>query len=81
MDVFSVMKKAYHFKNQHQRKRMVNNDYLCHRCGYKWEQLSKRNDRVDCPKCKSGNVRKLISAPTFHKNIISDASLRKENII
>tara|TARA_R100001163_G_C5058876_1_gene195506 strand:- start:1490 stop:1675 length:186 start_codon:yes stop_codon:yes gene_type:complete len=60
---------------------MINNDYLCHRCEYKWEQLSKRNERVNCPKCKSKKVRIVFSALTFHKDVISDASLRKENII
>jgi putative FmdB family regulatory protein len=60
---------------------MINNDYLCHRCQYKWEQLAKRDERVNCPKCKTKKVRKLIGAPTFHINVISDASLRKENII
>jgi putative FmdB family regulatory protein len=60
---------------------MVNNDYKCHRCEYKWEQFTKRKARVKCPKCSSEKVRIVFSALTIHKNVISDASLRKENII
>ena len=60
---------------------MKTNDFLCHPCAYKWEQLWSKDDKITCPKCKSVKVRKLIASPIIHMKGISDASLRSQGII
>jgi putative FmdB family regulatory protein len=60
---------------------MKTNDFLCHPCAYKWEQLWSKDDKITCPKCKSKKVRKLIASPIIHMKGISDASLRSQGII
>ena len=60
---------------------MKTNDFLCHRCNYRWELLWSKDDKITCPKCSSVKVRKLIASPIIHMKTISDASLREQNII
>jgi putative FmdB family regulatory protein len=60
---------------------MKTNDFLCHRCNYKWELLWSKDDIITCPKCESNKVRKLIASPIIHMKGISDANLRDQGII
>ncbi len=60
---------------------MKTNDFLCHRCNYKWEQLWSKDDKIRCPKCGSFKFRKLIASPIIHSKTISDSSLRAQGIV
>jgi|TARA_R110000823_G_scaffold233157_3_gene359533 putative FmdB family regulatory protein len=53
-------------------------DYWCKACKFKFEELVTEDTTVECPKCFTANVMKLISTPIFHMNGISDSKLREE---
>lgn len=53
-------------------------DYWCKACKFKFEELGTEDTIVECPKCFTMNVKKLISAPMFHMNGISDSKLREQ---
>ena len=36
-------------------------EYKCQRCGYRFEKLVFGNEEIKCPKCKSKDVKKLLS--------------------
>lgn len=42
-------------------------EYACPDCGHRFETMQKMSDDPvrDCPQCKAGNVKKLISATSF----------------
>ncbi len=43
-------------------------EYKCRKCGHKFEKLVFGEEKIKCPKCQSGMVKKLISAPNIGKN-------------
>jgi len=57
------------------------NDFLCSPCRNKWEHTWKQGEKIKCPKCGTEKVKKLLSAPVFHFNQITDKSLREEKVI
>lgn len=36
-------------------------EFECDNCGNEFETLAKKDEAVDCPKCKSSKTRKLLS--------------------
>ena len=41
-------------------------EYNCGKCGHEFEELVVNSkEKVKCPKCKSGKVKKLMSAASF----------------
>ena len=53
-------------------------DYWCNPCKFKFEALVIEENSIECPKCFTANVRRLISAPMIHMNTLSDSKLREE---
>ena len=43
-------------------------EYGCSSCGHQFEEIQKVSDAplTECPKCGADQLRKLISAPSFH---------------
>ena len=43
-------------------------EYGCSACGHQFEEIQKVSDAPlkDCPKCGAEELKKLISAPSFH---------------
>ena len=43
-------------------------EYECRKCHHRFEEIQKVSDRpvTRCPKCRTGRVQKLISAPAVH---------------
>ena len=52
-------------------------DYWGEPCKFKFEELVRDDTLVECPKCFTGSVRKLISAPMIHMTTMSDSTLRE----
>ncbi|KPK78843.1 MAG: FmdB family transcriptional regulator [candidate division Zixibacteria bacterium SM23_73] len=36
-------------------------EYKCQKCGHKFEKLVFAKEKINCPKCKSKNLKKLFS--------------------
>ncbi len=53
-------------------------DYWCNYCKHKFEEMITTDTVVRCHKCTSRNVKRLISAPTYLTNKISDSKLREQ---
>ncbi len=43
-------------------------EFECRDCGNKFEELTKAQEKVCCPQCKSPNLRKLISGFATNSN-------------
>ncbi|MBU0480707.1 MAG: zinc ribbon domain-containing protein [Proteobacteria bacterium] len=48
-------------------------EFECRDCRHKFEEITKVRETVCCPQCKSGNLKKLLSAS------VSDSNNRKCN--
>lgn len=52
-------------------------EYKCKSCGHKFEELVlEEREKIQCPKCKSSQLEKLISAPNISKS--SSSKQKKE---
>jgi putative FmdB family regulatory protein len=51
-------------------------EFQCNTCGHHFDRLMfpSDNTEIECPKCSSKNVKKLISAGTFRPNGIPTGS-------
>jgi putative FmdB family regulatory protein len=54
-------------------------DYKCKKCEELWEEIVLRDEKVECPKCGSKCVKKLMGASHFRMDdVMSDSKLRGE---
>jgi len=50
-------------------------EYQCQKCDYKFEELVRGDREIKCPKCKSSDIKKLLSSfSTLKKSGISSDS-------
>ena len=56
-------------------------DYQCRKCENIWEEFTLRKEKPKCTTCGYSDARKLMYAPVFHYDIISDESLRENKVI